>query len=236
MVPTSGRRDRGMMECPECGYLMTALDAECPRCRLRAQRAAQQPPPPPAPAVAPGPQEATEPQEPAPVAVAAIAARLASAAPLYIETGNTSGTIGAVPREVRMMGWCWGGFAFPLPWGMANQVWASLVCLAFVVPWVGWALTLGVGVWFGLQGHELAWRNRRFDSMDEYRLKMRAWDLAGVWACPLGIVFGVLGWFMRCYMWGENASGVVVSGVVAGLATAGSVIMATRVSNRIRQR
>lgn len=134
------------------------------------------------------------------------------------------------------MGWCWGGFAFTFIWGMANQVWAGMFALALVVPWVGWALAIGVAVWFGLQGHELAWRHRRFDSMEEYRLKMRAWDLAGVWGTAVGIAFGFLSLFGWVLMMAGELSTVIVVGVLAGLATAGSIIMANRVSEGISRR
>lgn len=86
---------------------------------------------------------------------------------------NTSGTYGPVPSAVSNLGWCWGGFGLDGIWGIGNKVWISLLALIPVV-------ALGIKIWLGVKGHEMAWRARRFDSFEQYRATMRTWNNWGI--------------------------------------------------------
>lgn len=106
---------------------------------------------------------------------------------------NNSGTGGPAPSDVRAMGWCWGAFGLTLIWGLSNKVYISLLALTGFIPFVGWIVQLGVAIYLGISGHELAWQNRRFDSLQQFQDTMRAWNAWGLGLFILGLVLGVIG-------------------------------------------
>ena len=95
------------------------------------------------------------------------------------------------------MGWCWGAFGVTLIWGIANRVYIALLVLAGVIPFVGWIVQLGVAIYLGISGHELAWQNRRFESLQQFQDTMRVWNAWGlgifIAGLVLGLVLGILG-------------------------------------------
>ncbi|MBU0606438.1 MAG: hypothetical protein KKI08_01075 [Armatimonadetes bacterium] len=113
----------------------------------------------------------------------------APAAPAYAPAsdGNTSGQPGVpVPPEVEQMGWCWGGFGLNWIWGIGNRVF--LAFLVFIpVP----LASLAVQIWLGVAGHKMAWQNRRFDSMQQYKDTMKAWNLWGLIAFIASLLLAI---------------------------------------------
>ena len=59
---------------------------------------------------------------------------------------NTSGTSGPVPEEIK--GWNWGAFWLTWIWGIAHNVWISLLVFCL---WPIWMIVLGI------KGNEWAW-------------------------------------------------------------------------------
>ena len=84
-----------------------------------------------------------------------------------------------VPAEVTAMGWCWGGFGLTFIWGFANQVWGALAALTFILPYIGPLAYLGVAIWLGLRGHEMAWKAGRYADLAQFQAVMRTWNRAG---------------------------------------------------------
>jgi hypothetical protein len=88
-------------------------------------------------------------------------------------TENTSGqgAMAVVPREIE--GWNWGAFLLTWIWGLGNNV---LIALLMFVPMVN------IVMWFvlGAKGSEWAWRNKRWDSVEEFRRVQRTWTKWGV--------------------------------------------------------
>lgn len=93
---------------------------------------------------------------------------------------NTSGMgkDAVVPEEVK--GWCWGGFLWGWIWGIGN---GTFIALLNLIPWVG----LVVQIYLGVKGRELAWRNKRWESVEHFNRVQRLWSL---WW--LGLVGGVI--------------------------------------------
>jgi len=93
----------------------------------------------------------------------------------FVPPTNTSGTGGPVPEEIK--GWNWGAFWLHFIWGIAHNVWLSLLyfCLGII-----WMIVLGI------KGNEWAWQQRQFDSVEQFKQTQAAWAKWG-W-----IVFGVL--------------------------------------------
>lgn len=156
------------MDCPKCGYVMSELDTECPRCKRMG-------------AAATAPRTPAPPVAPAPVSPAMPAARPIGA-PRPIQ--NTSGSDLPAPLEVSQMGWCWGAFGLAWIWGIGNQVWVTFLGM---VPCIG----LPVAIWLGLKGHEMAWHKRSFTSFDQYRDTMKVWNTWGLWFFIASMAFNL---------------------------------------------
>lgn len=100
-------------------------------------------------------------------------------AQLEIFTENNSGTgSDIIPDGVK--GWSWGGFLFTIIWGLSHRVWISLLML---VPYIGFL----VSIYLGVKGRELAWKNKRWESVAEFNRIQRLWSIWGqsslAWPC-----------------------------------------------------
>lgn len=160
--------------------------------------AAAPPPAAPPPAAPPGAPPATPPAvpptapppvvAPAPAPTPVVAPSYAPpAAPAYAAApgDNTSGMQGPVPPEVEAMGWSWGGFGLNWIWGIGNRVYIAL--LAFIP-----CVNLFVAIYLGIAGHKLAWQNRRFESVQQYKDTMKAWNTWGLIFFIVNIVFSII--------------------------------------------
>jgi hypothetical protein len=86
---------------------------------------------------------------------------------------NTSGggALAAVPPEVDR--WNWGAFLLGWIWGIAHNTWISLLLF---VPFVNIVMPFVLGA----RGSRWAWRNRRWESVAQFRTAQRRWAIAGV--------------------------------------------------------
>jgi hypothetical protein len=97
---------------------------------------------------------------------------------------NTSGLGPNSPAPSFARGWTFAGFA---PLGLfafvhGSALWGVLYFLIFPV----------YAIYIGIQGKELAWRSRRFESEMQYAETMRAWNLWGIIFLVLDLlVFGL---------------------------------------------
>ena len=84
--------------------------------------------------------------------------------------GNTSGQgeAAVVPPEIQ--GWNWGAFLLSWIWGIGNNVMIAL--LALIIPF--W------GIYLGLKGNELAWRNKQWESVEHFKQVQRKWTMWGL--------------------------------------------------------
>ena len=96
---------------------------------------------------------------------------------------NTSGTGGPVPEEVRQMGWNWGAFWLNWIWGIAHNVWISLLtfCLGLI-----WQIVLGI------KGNEWAWQHRRFDSIEQFKQTQAVWSKWGWIIFAIQVAIGIV--------------------------------------------
>ena len=99
---------------------------------------------------------------------------------------NDSGTPDAqLPEELK--GWNLGGLFIPFVWGPFNRVWIGLAVLSVgllpIPPLLGLLVYGPVAMVVGMRGNELAWRARKWDSVDHFR------SVQGQWAKWGGICF-----------------------------------------------
>lgn len=75
-----------------------------------------------------------------------------------------------IPNGVK--GWSWGAFLLSLFWAIRFRVWWGLLSL---VPVLG----LGVLIWLGIKGRELAWQRGQWESVEAFARVQRRWSIAG---------------------------------------------------------
>lgn len=91
--------------------------------------------------------------------------------------------------DPRVQAWNWGGFLAGPAWAVAHGLWVlGLLLLAFF-----WLFPLP-NLLLGRFGGGMAWRQRRFASLDEFAAVQRAWALGGLMLFPLqiGMVVGAI--------------------------------------------
>lgn len=81
------------------------------------------------------------------------------------------GINGPMPDELRR--WSWAAFLMTWLWGISHNVWISL--LSFV-PFVN----LFIWIYLGIKGNELAWQNRKFESVQQFHEVQKKWTQWGV--------------------------------------------------------
>jgi hypothetical protein len=98
---------------------------------------------------------------------------------------NTSGQgpTAEVPPEIK--GWNWGAFFLNWIWGIGNQVWIALLAL---IP----CANIFIAIWLGISGSEMAWRARRWESVEQFKSTQRVWAIVGAILCALGIVMWII--------------------------------------------
>jgi hypothetical protein len=101
---------------------------------------------------------------------------------------NNSGGGSSIQPPAGVKGWSWGAFLLNWVWAIFNKSWLGLLAL---VPYVG----LVVAIYLGFKGRELAWRNKRWESLEHFDRVQRNWSrwavIFIVGAMVLGIIAGI---------------------------------------------
>jgi hypothetical protein len=103
--------------------------------------------------------------------------------------GNTSGMGEGYPAPELAKGWHFGGF---VPFGLfafinGSPMWGAIGLIAYLVGFY-WIYSIVIG----FIGKEQAWRNRRFDSTQQYLETMGAWNTWGLVLLLLSVALVVL--------------------------------------------
>lgn len=100
-------------------------------------------------------------------------------------TQNTSGLKDAtiVPEEIK--GWSWAAFLMTWIWAIGNNVWIGLLTL---VPTLGFI----VQIMLGLKGKEWAWKNKHWESVEQFNTAQKKWVKWGIIFCVVGLLLSVL--------------------------------------------
>lgn len=99
---------------------------------------------------------------------------------VFDNENNSGDGSGIIPPD-GVKGWSWGAFLLNWIWAIFNKTWIGLLCL---IPYIGFIFSF----YLGFKGRELAWRNKRWDSVEHFNRVQRKWS---IWAVIL--VFGVTG-------------------------------------------
>ncbi|MHB1000454.1 MAG: tetratricopeptide repeat protein [Armatimonadota bacterium] len=80
----------------------------------------------------------------------------------------------------------WGGLLLPVIWSMAHGAWLWAV-ISFFFGMVG-------SIYLLIKGNEVAFQNRQFSSMDEFRAVQKAWTVWGIVVNVAAYVFAFIFW------------------------------------------
>jgi len=78
----------------------------------------------------------------------------------------------------------WGGFLLPFFWSFAHKAWLWMAISFFCLP--------VAAVYLLIAGNKVAWENRQFASLDEFKKVQKAWTIWGLIIVPVGIVVGII--------------------------------------------
>lgn len=98
--------------------------------------------------------------------------------PYEQEQENTSGQNTSVPPQIAALKWNWGAALLPFWWLLNHRLvwWAVGIFVLSCIPYVGYFVGLAALIYFGINGHRLAWQNRRFEGgLPQYFAVQKAW-------------------------------------------------------------
>lgn len=81
-----------------------------------------------------------------------------------------------IPDGVK--GWSWAGFLIAPLWAAGNRVWWGILGS---LPVIG----IGIGIWLGLKGREMAWRRGKWESAEQFNRVQRRWSICAFILIPL---------------------------------------------------
>jgi hypothetical protein len=91
---------------------------------------------------------------------------------VFLGENNSGGGKGILPPD-GIKGWSWGAFLLNWIWAVFNKTWIGLLCL---LPYIGFV----AAIYLGIKGRELAWRNKRWESVEHFNQVQRKWSVWGV--------------------------------------------------------
>jgi hypothetical protein len=108
----------------------------------------------------------------------------AQVADIAADSANNSGGGSSIVLPPGIAGWSWGAFMWNWIWAVFNKTWIGLLGL---VPFLG----ILIRIYLGVKGRELAWRNKRWDSIEHFNRVQRSWSVWGLVFLGIAIV-GIL--------------------------------------------
>lgn len=95
-----------------------------------------------------------------------------------------------IPAGVK--GWSWGAFLLNWIWAIGNKTWIGLLAL---VPVIG----LGICIWLGIQGREMAWKNKQWKNLEHFNRVQKKWSQWAVGIVIVCLVIGAAGAVYQAY-------------------------------------
>ena len=103
--------------------------------------------------------------------------------PSDAENNSGGGKSIVIPEGIK--GWSWGAFLLNWIWSIFNKTWLGLLAL---IPYVGFIMA----IYLGIKGRELAWRNKRWDSLEHFKRVQRSWSKWGLIVLLIPAVIGIV--------------------------------------------
>ena len=106
---------------------------------------------------------------------------------------NTSGQ-GAdttVPEEIAKK-FNWGAMMLGFLWGPFNKTYITLTILFFAFIPIAGLSAFALAVFFGVKGNEWAWKNKEWESVEQFNQTQKKWAIAGVIWVLANIIFEII--------------------------------------------
>lgn len=86
------------------------------------------------------------------------------------ENNNSGKKEKLIPEGIK--GWSWGAFLLNWIWAIGNK---SYIGLLVFVPYLGFLVL----IYLGIKGREMAWKNKRWESIEHFNIVQRKWSKWG---------------------------------------------------------
>ena len=111
--------------------------------------------------------------------------------PPVSKTNNSGDKKSVVPKEIK--GWNWAAFLIPPLWGLFSGVPLAILMLALYLPIFSDGMRvialIGCSLFLGLRGNELAWRGKKWKSIEHFKNVQKKWLS---WAVALNILYIII--------------------------------------------
>ncbi len=104
--------------------------------------------------------------------------------------------------------WNWGAFLLSWIWAFGHglAMWGVLALVAGFIPGIGGLVALGIAIYLGLKGSQLAWETGRYASIDVLKETEQKWTKWAVIIFCVGLVLAVLAFIAIFVMVGISAT------------------------------
>src|SRR5690625_5036142 len=101
-----------------------------------------------------------------------------------IENSSGRGLVSEVPEEI--IGWSWVSFFLTGICRLGNQSYVAIIGFVCI-------LNIFMMVILGFQGRKLAWKNKRWKSIEHFEQVQKRWDYAGYAALAIYLFYALKG-------------------------------------------
>lgn len=103
---------------------------------------------------------------------------------------NSSGQKEAADIPQEIIWWNWGAFFLTWIWGIRNKTYISFLSM---LPVVGFLMMIVLG----MKGNEWAWRNKKWEGIEQFQLEQKTWSKWGIRIAILLLALGVFGYILE---------------------------------------
>lgn len=121
-------------------------------------------------------------------------------------TSRVNSSIESQELEKELSRWNWGAFLLTWIWGLFHKVWWSLLVLIPI-----WPVSLFIAVLLGARGNRLAWRNKKYLSLDEFRKSQKRWAYSGLLVFIIIITLVIVLYNFYFAPWYKKKAGISLS-------------------------
>lgn len=102
--------------------------------------------------------------------------------------------VSAAVEDPFLKKWNWGAFLLSWIWAFGHglAMWGVIGLIACFVPAIGSMVALGIAIYLGIKGNELAWQTGKYLSIEELKEKEKKWTKWAVIIFIISIVLAVL--------------------------------------------
>jgi hypothetical protein len=106
---------------------------------------------------------------------------------LTLDNRSGEGKNSVIPKEIKK--WNWGAAGLTWIWGVYHGVWVAMIVLVSAkIPFA----SLIVTIFLGIKGNELAWKAKKYESVEKFLAAQNKWKKWGIIILVLQLIFVVV--------------------------------------------